>query len=79
MPEKLDSFIKKKLSFARQPCCIRNNDNVLHKKEHFSYRKNNLLFLPRYMPAVQNFYTEDWEIFGQIEDRDFYDHQIFAI
>jgi len=35
----------------------RNNENVLHKKEHFSHGKKNLLFLPCNMAAVQNLYT----------------------
>ena len=34
----------------------RNNENILHKKEHFSQRKKNVLFLPYNMAAVQNFY-----------------------
>ena len=36
----------------------RNNENVLHKKEHFSHGKKNLSFLPCNMAAVQNLYTE---------------------
>ena len=30
---------------------------ILHKKEHFSHRKKNLLFLPCNVAAVQNLYS----------------------
>ena len=31
----------------------RNNENILHKREHFSDSKKNLLFLPCNMAAVK--------------------------
>ena len=34
----------------------RNSENVLHKKEKFSHRKKNLLFLPCDIAAMQNLY-----------------------
>ena len=51
------SVDKRYRGFAQQPCCMAGTMKMFCiRKNIFSHRKKNLLFLPCNMAAVQNFY-----------------------